>query len=154
MAASALDAEPVNPTFQSVTSSVYTGRPSSVMLGSDIRCDGQSQQLRILGNFNRSRYIRDVLECVVSRTLPSTPLWCLFQKDNARPHIGENGKPYFSATQIQLLHGPAYSPDMPPFEYIWDFVGRHLARDDPVVDTDEIWIQIEAICDGIPHVQI
>ncbi|GFU38060.1 transposable element Tcb2 transposase [Trichonephila clavipes] len=30
---------------------------------------------------------------------------------------------------MQLLPWTAYSPDISPMEHVWDFVGRHLARD-------------------------
>ncbi|GFS75008.1 hypothetical protein TNCV_1396661 [Trichonephila clavipes] len=37
---------------------------------------------------------------------------------------------------MQLLPGPAYSPDMSPIEHVRDFFGRRLARDPQLQKTN------------------
>lgn len=55
----------------------------------------------------------------------------------------KNGQTFFSAQQIQFHLWPAYSPDMSPFEHVWDFVGWRIARDVlPAADTDEFCGQL------------
>ncbi|GFW83827.1 transposable element Tcb2 transposase [Trichonephila clavipes] len=55
-------------------------------------------------------------------------LGAIFQQDNARPHVAKTVRDFCSAQHMQLLPWLAYSPDMSPMEYVWDFPGRHLAR--------------------------
>lgn len=64
MGASELDAEPVNVTFPGMSSD--TGRERSVIVCSAIEYHGQSHQVRIVGNLNSNRYVRDVLQPFIS----------------------------------------------------------------------------------------
>ncbi|KFM73384.1 Transposable element Tcb1 transposase, partial [Stegodyphus mimosarum] len=99
----------------------------------------RSQLLRIVGNLNSNRYIREVLQPEAVPFLQSLP-GAVFQQDNARPHTARIVKSFFAAQQVQLLPWPACSPDMSPIEHVWDVIGRRLARDPrPVASADELW---------------
>ncbi|GFW85211.1 transposable element Tcb2 transposase [Trichonephila clavipes] len=51
-----------------------------------------------------------------------------------------------TAQHLQLLPWPAYSPDISPFEPVWDLVGRRLERDPrPAASNDELLLRIQAI---------
>ncbi|KFM70443.1 Transposable element Tcb1 transposase, partial [Stegodyphus mimosarum] len=100
----------------------------------------RSQLLRIVGNLNSNRYIREVLQPEAVPFLQSLP-GAVFQQDNARPHTARIVKSFFAAQQVQLLPWPACSPDMSPIEHVWDVIGRRLARDPrPVASADELWV--------------
>ncbi|KFM64843.1 Transposable element Tcb1 transposase, partial [Stegodyphus mimosarum] len=102
----------------------------------------RSQLLRIVGNLNSNRYIREVLQPEAVPFLQSLP-GAVFQQDNARPHTARIVKSFFAAQQVQLLPWPACSPDMSPIEHVWDVIGRRLARDPrPVASADELWKRI------------
>ncbi|KFM63297.1 Transposable element Tcb1 transposase, partial [Stegodyphus mimosarum] len=103
----------------------------------------RSQLLRIVGNLNSNRYIREVLQPEAVPFLQSLP-GAVFQQDNARPHTARIVKSFFAAQQVQLLPWPACSPDMSPIEHVWDVIGRRLARDPrPVASADELWLYIK-----------
>ncbi|KFM73731.1 Transposable element Tcb1 transposase, partial [Stegodyphus mimosarum] len=102
----------------------------------------RSQLLRIVGNLNSNRYIREVLQPEAVPFLQSLP-GAVFQQDNARPHTARIVKSFFAAQQVQLLPWPACSPDMSPIEHVWDVIGRRLARDPrPVASADELWVDV------------
>ncbi|KFM59142.1 Transposable element Tcb1 transposase, partial [Stegodyphus mimosarum] len=107
----------------------------------------RSQLLRIVGNLNSNRYIREVLQPEAVPFLQSLP-GAVFQQDNARPHTARIVKSFFAAQQVQLLPWPACSPDMSPIEHVWDVIGRRLARDPrPVASADELWGDMITITD-------
>ncbi|PRD32173.1 UNVERIFIED_CONTAM: tc3a [Trichonephila clavipes] len=41
-------------------------------------------------------------------------------QDNARPHVSNTVRDFYSAQQMQLLPWAAYSSDVFPIEYVWD----------------------------------
>ncbi|GFV20072.1 transposable element Tcb1 transposase [Trichonephila clavipes] len=72
-------------------------------------------------------------------------------QDNARPQVAKTVRDFCSAQHIQLLPWPAYSPDMSPIEYVWDSVGRRLARDPRPADSKgELLLRIQAIWNSLP----
>ncbi|GFX04269.1 transposable element Tcb2 transposase [Trichonephila clavipes] len=101
--------------------------------------------LRIEGNLNSNRYVREVLQLEVVPFLQGIP-GALFQQDNPRPNVAKTVRDFFSVQHMQLLPWPAYSPDMSPLQHVWDLVGRHLARDPrPAASKDEPLLRIQAI---------
>ncbi|KFM65888.1 Transposable element Tc1 transposase, partial [Stegodyphus mimosarum] len=117
----------------------HSGRTPGVMVWGAIAYHRRSQLLRIVGNLNSNRYIREVLQPEAVPFLQSLP-GAVFQQDNARPHTARIVKSFFAAQQVQLLPWPACSPDMSPIEHVWDVIGRRLARDPrPVASADELW---------------
>ncbi|KFM70162.1 Transposable element Tcb1 transposase, partial [Stegodyphus mimosarum] len=106
----------------------HSGRTPGVMVWGTIAYHRRSQLLRIVGNLNSNRYIREVLQPEAVPFLQSLP-GAVFQQDNARPHTARIVKSFFAAQQVQLLPWPACSPDMSPIEHVWDVIGRRLARD-------------------------
>ncbi|GFW30712.1 transposable element Tc1 transposase [Trichonephila clavipes] len=89
---------------------------------------GHSNLLRIEGNFNNNRNIREVLQPEVIPFLQGIH-GTIFQQDNASPHVTMTFRDFCSAQHMQLNPWSANSPDMSPIEPVWDLVGRRLARD-------------------------
>ncbi|KFM56978.1 Transposable element Tc1 transposase, partial [Stegodyphus mimosarum] len=123
----------------------HSGRTPGVMVWGAIAYHRRSQLLRIVGNLNSNRYIREVLQPEAVPFLQSLP-GAVFQQDNARPHTARIVKSFFAAQQVQLLPWPACSPDMSPIEHVWDVIGRRLARDPrPVASADELWAGVTGV---------
>ncbi|KAJ8888465.1 hypothetical protein PR048_007955 [Dryococelus australis] len=97
------------------------------------------QLLRIEGNLNCNRYIREVLESKVLPVLQASP-HDIFQQDNARPHVTRNVQAFFNERRVPLLPWPAHSPDMSPIKHVWDMVGRHGP---PATTVDALWTRIQ-----------
>ncbi|GFX17110.1 transposable element Tc1 transposase [Trichonephila clavipes] len=111
------------------------------MVWSAISYHGRSNWLRIEGNLISNRYVREMLQSEVVPFLQRIP-GAIFQLDNARPHVAKTVRNFCSAQHMQLLPWPAYSPDMPPMEYVWDLVGQRLARDPrPAASKDELLLR-------------
>lgn len=126
MAASALHAELVNVTFQSVSSDVTLYELQAWWFQAckylDKRYHRQSQQLRIVDNLSNNH---------TSETFGNSKSYSAFNaflmlyfKRTMLDHILL--RTFFSAHQIQLLLWPAYSADMSPFKHVCGFVGRRL----------------------------
>ncbi|KFM83131.1 Transposable element Tc1 transposase, partial [Stegodyphus mimosarum] len=127
----------------------HSGRTPGVMVWGAIAYHRRSQLLRIVGNLNSNRYIREVLQPEAVPFLQSLP-GAVFQQDNARPHTARIVKSFFAAQQVQLLPWPACSPDMSPIEHVWDVIGRRLARDPrPVASADELWVVVTVSTENI-----
>ncbi|GFV79435.1 transposable element Tcb2 transposase [Trichonephila clavipes] len=132
----------------------YSGRTPGFMVWGAIAYHERSQLLRIEGNLNSTRYINEVLQPQAIPFLQGLPR-AVFQQHNARPHVAKTVKSYLDSQQVQLLPWPAYSPDMPPIEHVWDIVGRRLSRDlRPIASTDEFWLRIQTIWNTLPQVDI
>ncbi|GFT81183.1 transposable element Tcb1 transposase [Trichonephila clavipes] len=73
-------------------------------------------------------------------------------QDDARPHVAKTVLDFRSP---QLLPWPAYSPDMPLIDHVWDLVGRHLARDSRnSASKDELLLRIQTIRNYLPQAGI
>ncbi|GFU71740.1 transposable element Tc1 transposase [Trichonephila clavipes] len=132
----------------------HSGLTPGVMVRGAISYHGRFNLLRIEGNFNSNRYVREVLQPEVVLFLQGVP-GAIFQQDNARPHVAKTVRDFCSAQHMQLLPWPVYSPDMSPIEHVWDFVGRRLARDPrPAASKDELLMRIQAIWNSLPHADI
>ncbi len=77
------------------------------------------------GTMNAERYIK-VLE---QHRLPSR--WrlfqgrlCVFQQDNAKPHIAAITSAWLRSRRVRVLNWPACSPDLSPIENIWHIIKR------------------------------
>ena len=97
--------------------------PSSVMVWGTIGYNMRSRLLRIEGNLNSNRYIRQVLQSEVLPLFQATP-HAIFQQDNAQPRMARIVQAFFQRRRVSLLPWPARSPDISPIEHIWDKVGR------------------------------
>ena len=103
----------------------------------------RSHLLRIEGNLNSNRYIREVLQPEVLPLHQATP-HAIFQQDNARPHVIRIVQAFFQRRRVSLLPWPARSPDLSPIEHVWDMVGRRLIRQGPPAPTlDALWTRIQ-----------
>ncbi|GFX62330.1 transposable element Tcb1 transposase [Trichonephila clavipes] len=127
--------------------------PGVTVLGA-ISYNGRSNLLRIEGNLNSNRYVRELLQPEVVPFLEGIP-GAIFQQDNARLHVAKTVPDFCSAQRMQLLSWPAYSQDMSPIEYVWDLIGRCLARDPrPAASKDEFLLRIQAIWNSLPQADI
>ncbi|GFT26466.1 transposable element Tcb2 transposase [Trichonephila clavipes] len=116
--------------------------------------NGRSNLLRIEGNLNSNRYVREVLQPEVVPFFQGIPR-AIFQQDNARPHVAKTVRDFCSAQHMQLLPWPANSTDMSPIEHVWDLIGRRLARDPRLAASkDEFLILIQAIWNSLPQADI
>ncbi|GFW32371.1 transposable element Tcb1 transposase [Trichonephila clavipes] len=56
---------------------------------------------------------------------------------------------------MQFLPLPAFLPDMPPVEHVWDLVVQRLARDPrPAASKDELLLRMQAIWNSLPQADI
>ncbi|GFY01134.1 transposable element Tcb2 transposase [Trichonephila clavipes] len=125
-----------------------------VMVWGAISCQRQSNLVRIEGNLNSNRYVREVLQPEVDPFLQVLHA-AVFQQDNARPYVAKTARDFCSAQHMQLLPWPAYSPDMSPIGHVWDLVGRCLARDPrPAALKAELLLRIQAIWNSLPQADI
>ncbi|GFS90503.1 hypothetical protein TNCV_4097071 [Trichonephila clavipes] len=80
----------------------HCGITPEVMVWGAISYHGRSNLLRIEGNLNSNKYVREVQE-------PSFVLFlqgiheAIFQQDNAHPHIAMTGRDFCSAQHMQRL---------------------------------------------------
>ncbi len=51
---------------------------------------------------------------------------CVFQQDNAKPHIAAITTAWLHSRRVQVLNWPAYSPDLSPIENIWCIIKRKM----------------------------
>ena len=112
---------------------------------------GWSNSLRIEGNLNSNRYVREMLPPKLVPFLQGIPK-AIFQQVNAHPHIAKTVRVFCSAQHVQLLPWPAYSPDMSPIEHVWELLGWRLTRDPrPAASKDELWLRMQAIWNFLPQ---
>ena len=103
----------------------HRGPMPRVMVWGAIGFNMRSCLLRIEGNLNSSRYMREVLQTKVLPLLQPTP-HAIFQQDNARPYVARIVQVFFQKWQVSLLPWPVCSPDMSLIKHVWDMVGwRH-----------------------------
>ena len=123
----------------------HKGPTPSVIVWGAIGYNMRPRFLRIEGNLNRNRYIREVLQPEVLPLLQATP-HTIFQQDNARPHMARIVQAFFQRRRVSLLTWPARSPDMSPIEHVWDMVGRRLIHQSPPALTlDALWTRIQTV---------
>uniref|UniRef100_A0AAZ3SSM1 Tc1-like transposase DDE domain-containing protein n=1 Tax=Oncorhynchus tshawytscha TaxID=74940 RepID=A0AAZ3SSM1_ONCTS len=56
----------------------------------------------------------------------------MFQHYNTQPYIARICTQFLEAENCPVLPWPAYSPDMLPFEHVWDALDRHVWQRIPV----------------------
>nr|XP_042910796.1 uncharacterized protein LOC107441252 [Parasteatoda tepidariorum] len=85
----------------------HSGRTPGVMVWGAISYHGRSNLIRIEGNLNSNRYVREVLQPEVVPFLQGIP-GAIFQQDNARPHVARTSPPRTikieSLNKIRLLN--------------------------------------------------
>ncbi|GFX57356.1 transposable element Tc1 transposase [Trichonephila clavipes] len=80
----------------------HSGLTPGVMVWDAILYHGRSNLLRIEGNLNSNRYVRDVLQPEVVPFLQDMP-GVIFQQDNVRPNVAKTVRDFCSAKHMQLL---------------------------------------------------
>ncbi|GFV45437.1 transposable element Tcb2 transposase [Trichonephila clavipes] len=131
-----------------------SGLTTRVMVWDAISYHGSSNLLRIQGNLNSNKYVREVLHPEAVPFLQSIP-GAIFQQNNTRPHVAKTVRDFCSAQHMQLLPWPAYSLVMSPIEHVRDLVGQRLARHRrPAASKDELLLRIQAIWNTLPQSNI
>ncbi len=107
-------------------------KPASLMVWGCMSACGMGSLHIWKGTINAERYIQ-VLE---QHMLPSRRRLfqgrpCIFQHDNARPTYCINYTSWLRRRRIQLLNGPACSPDLSPIENIWRIIKRKMRQRRP-----------------------
>ena len=97
---------------------------SEVMVWAGISYGQRTQLLFIDDCFDAQRYHDDILRPIVVLFISHHPL--MFQHDNARSHVARIYTQFLEAENFHVLPLPVYSPDMSPFEHIWDALGRRV----------------------------
>ncbi|GFU68039.1 transposable element Tc1 transposase [Trichonephila clavipes] len=116
---------------------------------------GRSNLLRIEGNLNSNKYVREVLQLEIVPFLRSfkASLELSFNRI-MHSQMLKTVRDFCSAQHMQLPW-PAYSLDMSPIEHLWDLVGGPLA---PVprsaTSKDELLLRIQAIWNFLPQADI
>ena len=92
-------------------------------------CLGQSEKSEIpyylikfkivQGPLNAVRYKDDILDPIV---LP------FLQHDNAICHVARVCQDFLNQNHILVLSWPAFSPDLPPIEHLWDELGKRVCH--------------------------
>ncbi|GFX18710.1 transposable element Tcb2 transposase [Trichonephila clavipes] len=77
----------------------HSGGTAGVMVWGAIAYHGRSQLLRIVGNLNSTRYIKEVLQPQVVPFLQGLP-GAVFRQDNTRPHVTQTIKSYLDSQQV------------------------------------------------------
>ncbi|GFW03056.1 transposable element Tcb1 transposase [Trichonephila clavipes] len=101
------------------------------------------------------RFISEALEPVVLPYLQGLAT-AIFQQDSARPHVARIVQRLFVNHQIELLPGPARSPDLSRIENMWSMVAQRLAQITPPAATpDQLWQRVEAAWSAVfqEHIQ-
>ncbi|GFY32654.1 transposable element Tcb2 transposase [Trichonephila clavipes] len=76
----------------------------------------------------------------------------VFQDDNARPHRARLVENMLEAETIQRMEWPACSPDLNPWEYVWDMLGRRIAaRPRPPATVRDMEIALHEEWNSIPQ---
>ncbi|GFV33993.1 transposable element Tcb1 transposase [Trichonephila clavipes] len=95
----------------------HSGFTPEVVVWGAISYHGRSNLLRIEGNLNSNKYVREALQPEVDSFLYGIP-GAIFQQDNTRSQVAMTVRDFCSSQHKQLLHWPAYSPDMSPIEHV------------------------------------
>ncbi|GFV09102.1 transposable element Tc1 transposase, partial [Trichonephila clavipes] len=126
----------------------HSGQTSGVMVWGAILYHERSNLLRIEGNLNSNRCVRDVLQPKVVSFLQCIPA-AFSRMMHAR--MLQTERDFFSVLHMQLLPLAAYSPDMSPIEHVWYLVGRRPRHS---ASKDEILLRMQNIWNSLPQANI
>ena len=109
--------------------------------------------LRIEGNKNSNRYIREILQAEV---LPSFRQLHMPYFSRTMPgYMARILQAFFQRRRVSLLPWRAHSSDMSPMEHVRDMVGRLLIHQSPPAPTlDALWSRIQTAWRNIPQEDI
>jgi hypothetical protein len=103
------------------------------------------------GNLNAQRYCDEILDPHV-RPFMEGHLDHRFQQDNARPHTARIITQYFQDHDIEVLPGPANSPDLLPIEHLWDEMERRLRTLNPqLANLDQLRDALVRVYEEVPQ---
>ena len=111
----------------------------------------RSRLLRIEGNLNNNRYIREVLQPL----LQATPQAIFEQnKDSAWSHVARSVQAFFQRYGYHCFPG-MHVRQASPIEHVWDMVGLRLTHQGPPATTlDALWTRIQTAWRDIPQEDI
>ena len=69
--------------------------------------------------------------------------WIL-EQDGAKPHTARNTENFFKVTSLQILRSPPNSPDLNPFENVYQILKDYVEKKNPKNDSELISYIIES----------
>ncbi len=117
-------------------------------------CYGQRTKVHFIdGILNAQRYRVKILSPIVVPFIHDHHL--MLQHDNARPHVARICTQFQEAENIPVLAWPAYSPDMPPIEHVWDALDQHIRQHVPVpANIQQLRTAVKEERNNIPQAKI
>uniref|UniRef100_A0AAR2KAC6 Transposase Tc1-like domain-containing protein n=1 Tax=Pygocentrus nattereri TaxID=42514 RepID=A0AAR2KAC6_PYGNA len=99
----------------------------SVMVWGGISLEGRTA-LHVLarGSLTAIRYQDEILRPLVRPYAGGVGPGFLLMQDNARPHVAGVCQQFLQDEGIEAMDWPARSPDLNPFEHIWDIMSRSI----------------------------
>ncbi|GFU12989.1 uncharacterized protein TNCV_1457171 [Trichonephila clavipes] len=110
-----------------------------------IAYDSRFTLIVMRGALTGQRYVDDILRTHVGPFLNGLP-GAIFQQDNARLHTAIFALDFLR--HFQTLPWPAHSPDLSPFEHVWDQLKRQMPSCHSVHDLE---LAVQELCTYLPH---
>jgi transposase len=119
--------------------------------------------INIVGRLNSISYVNILRQNLLPIIEDEFEGYCLFQQDNAPPHIANNTQHFMQENDINLLDWPSNSADLNPIENLWARVKYALRRGplrrnlpDLTESVQEIWRNIpdeliEELAESMPR---
>ena len=101
------------------------------------------------------KYRDEILSPVVLSFIRQRGFNDVFQQDNARCHVARICTDFLEENHIRVLPWPALSPDLSPFEHLWDQLGRRVReRDNPPETLQGLRLALTEEWNNIPQANI
>ncbi|GFN78584.1 transposable element tc1 transposase [Plakobranchus ocellatus] len=119
-----------------------------------ITTDHRTALVRIPAALNGTNYIATTWQPHVAPFMQNH-LGYILKQDNTPAHRARKTQTYLAGQQIGVIHAALVSPDMNPFELVWDILGRHIQETNPAPQNNTQSIQsLTNASNAIPQGQI
>lgn len=123
----------------------------SVMVWGAISWNHRTELVVINGNLNAQQYCNQILHPHVIPFIRRYGQRLVFQQDNARPHTARATQQFLQTNNIAVLPRPARSPDLLPFEHVWDILGRNVRSRHNARNIQELGNALQIEWNAIPQ---